>query len=218
MKVKTVVKTRYIGEDDFEFTFEPVEDTISIKKTKDGFEARYLVQDGMPEQPDQFDDNNLFLVNYHRDFYITKDKILKENDLKNWYRGEFDDYKEDPMDENEIGKFPLAEKFHIFKLACYVHSGVYLYLDGDNHAYCQHDSWDTSRIGAVLASKEEWPEEWPAREAARGLVETWNQYLSGDVYGIVKETYDKDKKQIDEDSCWGFYGFEYAKQALETEI
>jgi len=47
------------------------------------------------------------------------------------------------------------------------------------------------------------------------LVESWNEYLGGDVYGCVKETYDKNKKQIDQDSCWGFYGYKYALEELK---
>jgi len=46
----------------------------------------------------------------------------------------------------------------------------------------------------------------------------WNQYLSGDVYEIIKETYDKEKNHLDHDSCWGFYGYKYALEALQTEI
>jgi hypothetical protein len=79
-------------------------------------------------------------------------------------------------------------------------------------------NFDVSHVGAVFVSKKEWTDENKAYEAAQSLVETWNQYLSGDVYGIVRETYDKKKIQVDQKSCWGFYGYEYAKQALLTEI
>lgn len=50
------------------------------------------------------------------------------------------------------------------------------------------------------------------------MVEEWNQCLSGDVYGIIKETYDKDKNQVDQESVWGFYGYDYAIEALKNEI
>lgn len=57
-----------------------------------------------------------------------------------------------------------------------------------------------------------------AEKAARGLIETWNAYLSGDVYGIVREDYDKNKTRIGGEECWGFYGYDYALKALKTDI
>ena len=43
-------------------------------------------------------------------------------------------------------------------------------------------------------------------------------YLSGDVYCIVKETYDIDKEQIDYDTLTGYFGYEEAEKALETDM
>ena len=214
MCVKKIVNTRYVDDEKgFEYTFEPIEDSITIKKTKSGYEARYLVQDEHYDGPDERGDDGLFLVNYHRDFDVRRDSVITKDDLVNWYRGDFEDYKDDPDDENEDGRFPLEEKYYIFKLACLSHSGVWLSL---RHSFdCDPGGWDTSHVGAVLVSKEEWPDRAKAIEAAEGLVETWNQYLSGDVYGCVVEYYDKKKQQIDHDSCWGFYGHKYALEELK---
>jgi len=68
----------------------------------------------------------------------------------------------------------------------------------------------------VLVAKSEWTEEADAEKAAHGLVETWNQYLSGDVYGVIVEVMDETGAPIDDekDSCWGYYGFDYANQSL----
>jgi len=204
-------------DEDFEYTFHPVEDSITITETEEGFEARYLVQDDNPFSPDEGgDDDNLFLVHYHRDFDVRRDKIITKDDLVNWYREDFDEYKDDPTDENEVGKFPLEATYHIFPVAAYIHGGVRLSLGSGSHFPDQN--WDVSHVGAVLVSKDEWPDAGKARDAAEGLVETWNQYLSGDVYGIVKETYDKDKIQVDQESVWGFYGHKYALEALKTDI
>ena len=49
-------------------------------------------------------------------------------------------------------------------------------------------------------------------------VETYNQYLTGDLYCIVKENYDHNKEQLDYDVCGGYYGREYAEKALKTDI
>ncbi len=228
--------------EEFELTFEPVEDSITVTRTRDGYEVRYLVQDDQAEAPDM--DDNAFLVHYaDRYLYITRDNVITKNDLANWYRGDFEDYADiagcetcdgtGVVDENgeekecpkckgrgEIetlpGNIPQAAKYWIFPVAAYIHSGIALSL-GSGRNFPDYQ-WDVSHVGAVLIAKEEWPEEAKAREYAAGLIETWNQYLSGDVYGITRETYDKDRAQVDQDSVWGFFGYKWAMEALKTEI
>ena len=51
----------------------------------------------------------------------------------------------------------------------------------------------------------------------RGEVEAFDQYLRGDVYGVivqrVKRDEDGDEVDTEElDSCWGFYGLDYARE------
>src|SRR5512145_442194 len=190
-------KTTYVDSDGFEYTFEPIEESLKIKKIKGGYEARYLVQDNDAQSPKDWDDDGVFLVNYHKDFWVESDKVTKD-EIVDLYRGE------------------PVEGYWAFPLSCLVHSGVWLSL---NHGFaCDAQGWDTSHVGAVLVSKDEFDTEEKAREAAKSIVEVWNQYLQGDVYGIVKEVYDKKKKQITQDSVWGFYGQENALESLETEI
>lgn len=52
-------------------------------------------------------------------------------------------------------------------------------------------------------------------EIAGGAVETYNQYVNGDVYGVVTAEYDMSGELISEDSCWGFFGREWAEDELE---
>jgi hypothetical protein len=192
-------RTRYEDDEGFSYTFEPIEDTIKITETEGGFEVRYLVQDDNSESPDDWGDDNLFLVNYHRNFWIARDQIITKDQVVSWYR--------------EEGQIPQLEIYWIFSLSMFSHSGVWLYL-GHTTPVCDPGGWDTSHVGIVLVAKEEWPELEKATEAARGLVESWNRYLSGDVYGCVKETFTKDKETIDHESCWGFYGKQYALEEL----
>ncbi len=234
--------------EEFELVHEPVEDSITVTKTAEGWEVRYLVQDEAAEAPEG--DDNAFLVHYHRDFHVTRDNIVTRDDIANWYRKTFDDYGEwegcekcdgtgvvntatnNTVDGGEAadcpacgGKgeifkvpddIPQAAKFWIFPVAAYIHSGVALSMGSGGHF--PDFQWDVSHVGAVLLSKEEWPEEGKAQDYARGVVGEWNQFLSGDVYGIVRETYDKLKRQQDENSCWGFFGRKWAEEALRTEL
>ena len=205
MKVKTVVTRRYIGEEGFEFAFSPIEDTITIKKIRGGYEARYLVQDDDASSPDENADDNTFLVHYHRNFWVTRDNVITKGDLANWYHQDFSDYDD--------GKFPWSEKYHIFPVSAIIHSGVCLQL-GKRGFSCDPGGWDTSHVGAIFIAREEWRSDEDAYKYASGVIDRWNYYLSGDVYGIVKETYDKHKAQIDHDSRWGFYGHKYALEQL----
>lgn len=202
MRIEKVVSVKYVGKeevDGFEFDHEPIEDSLTIVETEDGFEARYLVQDEDPQSPNEWGDDGLFLVNYHRDFDVRRDKVITKDEVIDWYRGGED-----------------KEDYWMFPLSCLVHSGVWLNL---RHSFaCDSQGWDTSHVGVVMVRKAEWPEKEKAVEAAKSYVKTWNCYLEGDVYGIIKETYDKDKQQVDNDSCWGFYGYKYALEALKTEI
>ncbi len=224
MKIKKV--THYVSEEGFEFTFEPVEDTVTITKTENGYEARYLVQDDNAMSPDEDEDEGLFLVGYHRDFTVNREKrkydketgrstvidngISKELAQHIANGGKYEDGSIDSEAKDYI------KKYHIFGLEAYIHSGVVLALSNEGN-FCDRQ-WDVSQLGLVFVSKEEWKTRVKAREAAIGLIETWNQYLSGDTYGIVKETYDKDKEQLDHDACWGFGGYDYALESLKTEI
>lgn len=194
--IKKVVT--YVNDDGFEFNFEPIEDTLSIKKTEDGFEARYLIQDEMCESPEEDGDDAVFLVNYHSDFEVKKDEIITEDDVKAWYQA--------------TRKVSQLKEYHVFALACLVHSGVWLSLERD--FMCDPGGWDTSHVGMLLVSKKEAKTAEKACELAEGLVKHWNKYLSGDVYCTVKEEYDKDKKPIDYDVVGGCYGYNHAQECL----
>jgi len=89
-----------------------------------------------------------------------------------------------------------VRKYHIFGLEAYIHSGVVLALSREGGF--PDRQWDVSQLGLVFAAKKEWRMRKSAEKAARGLVSTWNDYLSGNVYGYVVEP--------GGDSCWGHYG------------
>lgn len=99
--IKKITTTRYIdSEIGQEYQFAPIENTISLKKTKKGYELRYLTQDNDPQSPaDYCDDNSLFLVHYHRDFW-AENEVITENILRQWYRGVY--YKAPAGTEQEI--------------------------------------------------------------------------------------------------------------------
>lgn len=54
---------------------------------------------------------------------------------------------------------------------------------------------------------------------AKGVLEEYNQWLAGDCYATVVETFrrtaDGSWSQEDEESCWGYVGEDYARSELQ---
>lgn len=110
----------------------------------------------------------------------------------------------------------------VLPLYLYDHSGLRMNVHGF------HCPWDSGQVGFIYVTAERIRKEYSVqrisaqtRAKARSVliaeVETYDQYLSGDVYGY---TIDKDDEHVD--SCWGFFGADYAKEqaaeALLTEM
>jgi hypothetical protein len=110
----------------------------------------------------------------------------------------------------------------VLPLALLDHSGLWMQV-GNSFA-CDPGGWDTTHVGYIYATEDQIRKEFGPRitKAAlaktetilRGEVETYNQYLTGDVYGVVVEDPDGTQR----DSCWGFYGDDYAKEEAERML
>jgi hypothetical protein len=172
-----------------------------------------IYPDDDARSPDEDGDDGLFLVGYHRDFTVDRGSRDKETGkytpgisqelAQNIARG--GEY-EDGSVCDEAAEY--IKKYHIFGLEAYIHSGVSLALSREGNF--PDRQWDVSQLGFVFASKKEWRMRKSAEKAARGLVATWNDYLSGNVYGYVVE--DADGEHLD--SCWGYFG-DYKEGALK---
>lgn len=150
-------------------------ETINYK----GFEIE-IVPDESYESPQDWGDDSLFLVGFHRDFTVTTDDIKEPSNI--------DEYK---------------NAYWILPLYAYIHSGVALSLSDAKYLFnCR---WDSCQVGAVLASKKEFKTIEEAYRVGKGLVDTWNDCLSGNVWGY----------NVDEigASCYGYYG-DYEKSGL----
>ena len=152
-----------------------------------------IYSDDSAESPDEWGDDNLFLVGYHRDFTVKRDTVIT---------------KDEAIEIGQGGKNHLTKKYHCFGLEAYIHGGVVLSFRDEGNFPDRR--WDVSYLGLVLVAKEEWKTREKAKKAAAGLIEDWNNYLSGNIYGfILYETSicdhgEEHKKELD--SCWGFYG------------
>lgn len=132
-----------------------------------------IIPDSDPIRPDESGDDSLFLVASHRQFFVDgpKDYSPEKYTATHWR----------------------------FNLEACIHSGVVLALS--NWGKFPDRSWDVSPLGVVFVSREYWRTANEARKAALSLIESWNDYLSGNAYGY--KILDGDKEI---ESIWGFHG------------
>lgn len=180
-----------MNHDTTEYTEEVHGYTIAIHRDEDA------------SSPQENDDTGLFLVGYHRDFSVDSDIVTKDDCIVL-----FSNPKERDAEERARVK-EIEKQYHVLGLEAYIHSGVCLALS--NEGGFPDRQWDVSQLGAVFISKKEARTAKRAREMALGLIEEWNNYLSGNVYGftITKKNPCKTCGHVEEDiveSCWGFYG------------
>ncbi len=113
-------------------------------------------------------------------------------------------------------------------LFLYDHSGLTMSVTSFS---CQ---WDSGQVGWIYATGEKIKDEFgndptvavtAATNLLKSEVETFDQYLRNDVYGVSIETFvnigsleepEWEKEEID--SCWGFFGQEYAAGELKDQF
>lgn len=146
-----------------------------------------IYQDDDAQSPDHWDNNELFLI-------TTSNRYFEVS------RKGFD------MDSARDGKY--KRDYNIVPLYAYIHSGVSLSIDRRG---CFSDPWDSGHIGFVFVKKRAGFRD--IQKAAQSLVEEWNMYLAGDVWGYVIE---RNGEQVD--SLWGMYGIDYARERAKEAV
>lgn len=224
MKIRKQTTTRYFDDEtEQEYMFDPIEDTVIAEENpddKEGSILKYLTYDRDPMSPDNWDGGMTFLVHYHRDFRVENDLCTKE--ILGYI------YTKNEMGYDKEGAEELLKEYYCFAVDAYIHSGVSLRLTGGFNGRLPqgHEQFDVSSVGAVLVKKKEFGSggvvfehtEEEAERIAEQTVKTWNQYLIGDVYCCVAEKLNANKEQQDYDIVGGFYGFDHAKECLQTEF
>lgn len=132
---------------------------------------------------------------------------------KRYDLGDENDYCSSNYDSWEEMKGDIIEKENvhtILPLYLYDHSGITMSTSSFN------DRWDSGQVGWIFVSKDkvrkESLDETKIEQYLIDEVKTYDQYLTGDVYGyrISKVTPCELGHEHEEelDSCWGFYGEE----------
>lgn len=83
--------------------------------------------------------------------------------------------------------------------------------------------WDSGQVGWIYVTLDNVRNEYSVKRVSKktreqaiecltGEVKTYDEFLTGQVYGFIVE--DEDGEEID--SCWGFYGLEYCKEEAKS--
>jgi hypothetical protein len=138
----------------------------------------------------------------------------------------------------------LEKNYVMLPLALLDHSGLHMWVGSRAHG-CDPGGWDSGQVGWIYCSLEKAQEEFKSANKRKGWdakvkwnegktitlreavennltseVETYDQMLTGDVWGyVIKGPNGEDLDKVG-DSCWGFYGHSYcieeAKEAAES--
>lgn len=160
-------------------------------------------------------------------------KIEQDDDAVN-PRTEFDEFGKmvcwhKRYDLGDKHEFDSPEEFHewwkengrggeILSLYLYDHSGITMRTSSFG------DPWDSGQVGYIYATAEMIRKEYgkritkavrkKVREVLNAEVETYDMYLTGDVWGYVIENEEGEHL----DSCWGFYGRKYCEEQAREEF
>lgn len=164
-----------------------------------------LYQDPDPSSPRE-DDNLGHMVCWHRRSNLGDEQIRPGEhadsieEFREWLRKE-------------------RKTYLILPIYIYEHSQITVTAREEVYARYPDKQWDAGQVGFIYVTIEKIVAEYgdviedeegeKVSEALKGEVDTFDQYLQGDVWGYVIE--DEEGEHLD--SCWGFYGLDYAKEA-----
>ena len=164
-----------------------------------------IEQDPDPQNPRTEWDNLGTMVCFHKRYDLGDEHDYKEDDYYGW----------DELEEAITKEEDPAVILPIYMLD---HSGITVSTQPFS---CP---WDSGQVGFIFISKEKVLKEYSlggdtipdetletVEKCLRGEVETYDQYLTGDVWGYIIE--DEDGEHVD--SCWGFYGREYCEKEAQ---
>jgi len=102
------------------------------------------------------------------------------------------------------------------------HSGLTISTDPERFRAFDSAGWDWGQVGFVFVSRANALKEYGKKRISKRIreqaekvlpaeVETYGEYLGGAVYGYIVK--DADGEVLD--SCWGFFGLDYARREAE---
>jgi hypothetical protein len=107
----------------------------------------------------------------------------------------------------------------VLPLYLFDHSGITMSTDSSGFRAADSAGWDWGQVGFIYATREAVLANFMKKRLSKAMleqtaavlvseVEVYDQYLQGDVWGYIIE----DDAGNVVDSCWGFFGEQYAKE------
>lgn len=189
----------------------------AVKEFKKDNEVLKIFYDFDAQNPREDRDNFGTMVCWHRR-YILGDKHNLNNPDDFWLSlaGDIigDAGKAEQMSRGKLEE-AVSKKVIVLPLYLYDHSGLAL------RTVPFSCPWDSGQVGWVYVTKEKVREEYDVKKVTRKIrekvervikseIEEFEYYLNGEVYGFEIE----DEKGSTVDSCWGFFGYDFARNGL----
>lgn len=176
-----------------------------------------IVQDTDPSNPRKEWENAGTMACYHSRYSLgdkNGPQELIDAVCAAWNRISAKDREEIDYSSNPAIYAEMFQKYNlgiILPLHLYDHSGLSISTGAFS---CP---WDSGQIGWIFMTYATVRKEYKhvsketkkrAESLLRSEVETYNMYLTGDVWGYIV----RDNTTGEEESCWGYYGHEYCKE------
>lgn len=184
-----------------ECMMEPIEE-LEYK----GYTVR-IFTDEFPEDPREWD-NLGKMIFFHKRYDLGDKHEYRAENYSSW-----EDLQQDVIQPGDV----------YLTVYGYDHGG--LCIGVDRYRWPFNCPWDSGQLGWIVARADDIRKEFGVKRISRKLrkkveeilmveVETYNQYLTGEVYGYV--IFGPDGKE--RDSCWGYYGLDYALEAAREAV
>ena len=151
--------------------------------------------DNSPFDPRE-DDNFGTLITFHSNYHISDNQIFTKEELI------------EHIQKDDIFSLPVY---------MYVHSGIAISTTPFN---CE---WDSGQVGYIFVTYEDIEKEgWNTEQTEKFLtseIETYSNYLNGEVYGyVISKKEDCEHSSDDVHSCWGLIGYEWVEEEVKNEL
>jgi len=162
-----------------------------------------IEQDENPQNPREEFDNATTMICFHRRYNLGDKHDFRHQDYNGW---------------NEMEKAIIREYKDVMiirPLFLLDHSGITISTNAFG------DPWDSGQVGFILMTKQSVRKCYgvkrilseinrKAEQLLQAEVETYDQYLRGEVYGYSVKDLDGDEVA----ACWGYFGYDHEQSGL----
>ena len=171
-----------------------------------------IEQDQDPMETPRGWENLGVMVCFHSRYNLGDETDLKQSMFEGWE--ELEAHLLRPCDEENDDLGPGVGATHVLPLYLHDRSGITMNTTGFT------GGWDSGQVGFIYALE--------AQRVALGIakenveeqlrleVQTYDQYLTGDIWGYSILDDEDDDHEVD--SCWGLFGREYAEEMAEEAL